>query len=57
MANELFFAPSHPAAFSTLNKLHAAAKKTGVTRKKLKTLEEKDTYTLHRPVRKRFTSG
>jgi hypothetical protein len=51
----MYFDPSHPAGFSTLNKLHAAAKKTGVTRRKLETwLQKQDTYTLHRPVRKRF---
>jgi hypothetical protein len=55
MASHMYFALSHPASFRRLNKFHTAAKKTGVTRNKLKTwLEQQDTYTLHRPVRKRF---
>jgi hypothetical protein len=55
MASNMYFDPGHPAGFSTLKKLHAAVKKTGVTRQKLETwLQKQDTYTLHRPVRKSF---
>jgi hypothetical protein len=55
MASNTYFDPGDPAGFSTLNKLHDAVKKTGITRNKLKAwLEKQDTYKLHRPVRKRF---
>ena len=58
MASKLYYVPSHTAGFSTFNKLHAAAKQTGVkkhTASKLTAwLEKQDAYTLHKPVRKHF---
>jgi transposase InsO family protein len=53
VSKKVYFEPSHPAGFSTLDKLLHA--KTGVSKHKLKAwLEKQDTYTLHKPVRKRF---
>jgi hypothetical protein len=62
MIRKLYSDPAAPSAFSTLKKLHEAIKQvTCKTMKKEKSpgetnawLETQDSYTLHRPVRKRF---
>ena len=58
MSSILYYASSKPSGFSSLSKLHAAAKQVGVKKhkaSKLKAwLEKQDTYTLHKPVRKHF---
>ena len=57
-ANRLYYDPARPTAFSTLRKLGVAAKKN---KKNIKLdyirdwLEKQEAYTLHRPIRKRFT--
>jgi hypothetical protein len=65
MIRKLYSDPAAPSAFSTLKKLHEASKqpttsKTKKTKEKspgeLKAwLETQDSYTLHRPIRKRFS--
>jgi transposase InsO family protein len=53
MAGKLYFDRKHPTGFSTLNRLHAAAR--GRTAGELREwIEAQDIYTIHRPVRKRF---
>jgi len=58
MAGELYYAPRHPAGFSTLSKLRHAAKQAGIKKhsssKLMSWLQKQDAYTLHRPVRKHF---
>jgi transposase InsO family protein len=55
-ASKVYYDPSNPAAFSTLRKLATAVRADKPSTKQLlKTwLQEQDTFTLHRPVRKRF---
>jgi len=53
MAGKLFFDPKRPSGFSTLKRLHAAARRK--TAGELRAwLEAQDVYTLNRPVRKSF---
>ena len=54
--SRLYYDPARVSAFSTLNKLRAAAAKTkNKNVGKIKAwLEKQDAYTLHRPVKKRF---
>jgi transposase InsO family protein len=62
MIRKLYSDPAAPSAFSTVKKIHEASKQvTSKTKKKEKSpgkikawLETQDSYTLHRPVRKRF---
>ena len=55
MAGKLFFDPKHPSGFSTLKRLHAAAK--GRTVGELSEwLEAQDAYTLHRPFVRDFSA-
>ena len=59
MLSKLYYAPSNPAGFSTLGKLHSATKRRAAGKKQtfgqLKVwLEKQDAYTLHRQVRKHF---
>ena len=56
MLGDVYFDPKHEASFGTLEKLKRVAKKTGVAKPgEVKPwLEQQDSYTLHRPVRKRF---
>ena len=60
-ASRLYYDPAKPTAFSTLNKIAAAAPAvktsttTNLNKKNLRTwLEKQDPYTLHRPIRRRF---
>jgi len=56
-ASRLYYDPAKPTAFSTLNKLAAAAVKTTskLNKKNLRAwLEKQDPYTLHRPIRRCF---
>jgi len=51
----LYYDPAKPTAFSTLNKLAAAVVKTKKNEKNLGAwLEKQDSYTFHRPIRRRF---
>ena len=53
MAGKLYFDPKQPSGFSSKKRLHAAAR--GRTLGELRELlEAQNTYTLHRPVRKKF---
>jgi hypothetical protein len=53
MASKVYYDPARVAGFSTLARLSKAVKPE--TRTAIKSwLEEQDTFTLHRPVRKRF---
>jgi hypothetical protein len=62
MIRKLYSDPATPSAFSTLKKLHEASKQATSKKKKKEQspgeikawLETQDSYTLHRPVRKRF---
>jgi transposase InsO family protein len=55
MAGRVYYNPTHPAAFSTLDKLRAALKQKTKTPEGYRAwLEKQDAYTLHKPVRKRF---
>ena len=52
MTSKLYYDPARPSAFSTAEKLRAAA---GKDKKSVTAwLEKQDAYTLHRQVRKRF---
>jgi Integrase core domain len=52
---KIYYDPKNPAAFSTLEKLYEATDKT-ISRSKIKEwLQKQNTYTLHKPKRKRFT--
>lgn len=55
---KIYYDPQHPAAFGSVEKLYFAAKQKKVknlTRKRvLNFLEHQDTFTLHRPVRRKF---
>ena len=55
-ASRLYYDPVKPTAFSTLNKIAAAAvKTTKLNKKNLRAwLEKQDPYNLHRPIRRRF---
>ena len=53
MGGKLYSDPKHPGGFSTLKRLHAAARRRTVGELR-EWLEAQDTYTLHRPVRKKF---
>ena len=54
-ANRLYYDPGRPTAFSTLRKLGVAAKKKNINLDDIRDwLEKQDTYTLHRPIGKRF---
>jgi len=56
-SSRLYYDPAKPTAFSTLNKLDAAAvkKTTNMNKKNLRGwLEKQDPYILHRPIRRRF---
>ncbi len=51
----IYYDPSHPASFSGANKLYSAVKHKGFKLNQIKTwLKKQDTYTLHRPVRRKF---
>lgn len=51
---KIYYTPSHPAAFSTVNKLYMATNKE-IPRKLITDwLASQDTYTLHKPMRKHF---
>ena len=53
MAGKLYFDPKHPSVFCTLKRVHAAAR--GRTEGELREwLEAQDSYTLRRPVGKKF---
>jgi len=56
-ANRLYYDPARPTAFSTLRKLGVAVKKKyNVKLDDIRDwLEKQYAYTLHRPIRKRFT--
>jgi hypothetical protein len=54
LLKKIYFDPSHPAGFSTADKLWKAAKKTVPKMQVQHWLESQDAYTLHRPLRKRF---
>ena len=53
MTGKLYFDPKHPSGFSTLKRLHAAARGRAVG-ELVGRLEAQDSYTTHHPVRKRF---
>ena len=53
MAGKLYFEPKHPSGYSTLNRLHAAAR--GKMAGELRAwIEAQDAYTLHRPFERDF---
>ena len=54
---DLYYDPSHPAAFGGVGAIQHSAKRDGkhVTAREIKTwLRERDTYTLHKPVQRHF---
>ena len=54
---EIYYDPSHPAGFAGIGSVYAAAKKRlpNLTRTAVRTwLKNQDTYTLHRPSRRRY---
>jgi hypothetical protein len=54
-ARQVYYDPSHPESFSTLRKLATAVGSSSDKNNKLKTrLEQQETFSLHRAVRKRF---
>jgi len=54
-ASRLYYDPAKPTAFSNLHKLAAALVKTKKKKENLRAwLEKQDSYTLHRPIRRRF---
>ena len=51
----IYYDPAHTAAYSGINALYKACKHESITRAQIKEwLKKQDTYTLHRPARKRF---
>ena len=55
MTSKLYYDPARPSAFSTVEKLRAAAAASKKDKKVVRTwLEKQHDYTLHRQVRKRF---
>lgn len=58
LLQRIYYTPKHPASFSSLDSLYRAAKKEShipVSRRDVKTwLEKQLTYTLHKPIRRRF---
>jgi transposase InsO family protein len=57
LLKRIYYDPSHSASYGTAKKLFLAAKKIRkkITRKQVtKFLEKQETYTLHRPIRKKF---
>ena len=54
MTSKFYYDPARPSAFSTLEKLQAAVRKTKPTDDIRAWLEKQDAYTLHRQVKKRF---
>jgi hypothetical protein len=53
MSGKLYFDPKRPSGFSTFKRVHATAR--GKTAGELRAwLAAQDTFTLHRPLRKRF---
>lgn len=52
--SKIYTDPSHPAGYSTVNKLWKAVNKTISKTEILEWLQTQDSYTLHRPIRRRF---
>lgn len=52
--NNIYYDVSHPAGYSSLNKLSETMKHTMSREDTKKWLESQDTYTLHKPVHRRF---
>lgn len=51
---KIYYTPSHPAAFSSVNKLYIATDKKIPRRAIADWLATQNTYTLHKPMRKKF---
>ncbi len=52
---QIFYDPSHPAGYSNINVLYKASKEYGIKRKEVEQwLLKQDTYTLHKPARRKF---
>lgn len=51
---KIYYTPSHPAAFSTVDKLYLATGKKIKRKVIIDWLASQDTYTLHKPMRKNF---
>lgn len=51
---KIYYTPSHPASFSTVNKLWIATNKKISKKSITEWLQSQDTYTLHKPKRLRF---
>ena len=57
MTSNLYYDPAKPSAFATLKKLQEAARESMLGKKPgeiLSWLEKQNTYTLHRPLRRKF---
>jgi len=57
MTSKLYYDPAKPSAFATLKKLQEAARQSKLGKKPgelLSWLEMQNTYTLHRPLRRKF---
>lgn len=54
LLSKVYYDPSHPASFSTVNKLWEAVKKKVPKSEVLQWLQAQDAYTLHKTVKKRF---
>jgi hypothetical protein len=54
LLKKIYYDPSHPASFSTVEKLYEAVKRKIKKKKILTWLQEQRAYTLHKPKRKRF---
>lgn len=52
--SQIYYSPSHPASFSTVNKLWLATGKKIPKKIVIEWLQSQDTYTLHRPKRLNF---
>lgn len=52
--SKIYYTPSHPASFSTVNKLWLATEKKISRRVITEWLQSQDTYTLHKPKRLHF---
>ena len=51
----IYYDPSHPAAYSSVNALYKSSKEYGIKRKEIESwLKKQDVYTLHKPARRKF---
>lgn len=54
---DVYYDPSNPASYGGVSKLYAASRKKKISKKQVKDwLASQDTYTLHKPIRQKFST-